>query len=145
MAGEPQGCLPFVRARLKPVPKVQAARIAQLIENLDKESFLVREQATAELDSLGEIAVPALRKALTAQVSLEVGRRIEHLLDTFGGPVPPPKVLRALRAVELLEHIASPEARQVLQTVSEGAPEARQTQDAMASLRRLAQRAVGIP
>jgi hypothetical protein len=138
---EPQDGLPFVKERIKPVPKVEAARIAQWIESLENDKFSVREQATAELNLLGEVALPSLRKAMTGQVSLEGRRRMEKLLDTFGGPVPPPETLRALRAVEMLEHIGSPEARLLLHAFSLGAPEARVTQDAKASLKRLATRA----
>jgi hypothetical protein len=49
----------------------------------------------------------------------------------------PPEVLRSLRGVEMLERLGNDESRQVLQTISEGAPEARLTQDAKASLKRL--------
>lgn len=137
MVREHQDCLPFVKERMKPVPKVAPGRIAQLIESLDNDDFTVREQATTELSMHAEVALPSLRKALTVGISLEVRRRIEKLLETFGGPAPPPDVLRALRAVEVLANMGSPEARQVLQTVSQGAVEARLTQDATASLERL--------
>jgi len=142
---EPEDCLPFVKGRMKPIPKVEAGRIAQLIENLENDKFTVREQATTELNMLGEVALPLLRKAMAGQLSLEGRRRIEKLLDTFGGPVPPPEALRALRAVEMLEHIGTPEARQALHAVSQGAPEARLAQDANASLKRLEKRAPASP
>ena len=51
-----------------------------------------------------------------------------------------PDELRALRAVEVLEHVGTPEARQVLEGLTQGAPEARLTQEAKASLERLARR-----
>jgi hypothetical protein len=44
-----------------------------------------------------------------------------------------------LRAIEVLEHIGTPEARQVLDTLARGAAVARVTQEAKASLKRLAQ------
>jgi hypothetical protein len=46
--------------------------------------------------------------------------------------------LRLLRAVEALEHVGTPEARQLLEALSRGAREARLTREAQASLRRLA-------
>jgi hypothetical protein len=138
MVGEHRDCLPLVKERLKPVPKVEAVRIAQLIDSLDDAKFNVRAQAAAELDALGDVALPALRNAMSGPVSLEVRRRIERLLEKFGGPAPPPEVLRGLRAVEMLEHVGSPEARQVLQTLGQGDSKARLTQAARASLKRLA-------
>ncbi len=145
MVREHQDCLPFVKERMKPVPKVEPGRIAQLIERLDDDDFTVRDQATSELRFHAEVALPSLRKALTEGISLEARRRIEKMLETFGGPVLPPEVLRALRAMEVLAHIGSAEARQVLQAVSQGAPEARLTQDAKASLERLAKLAPASP
>lgn len=145
MVREPQDSLPFLKERLKPVPKTAAGHIVQLIENLENDKFVVREQATTELNLLGEVALPALRKAATAPVSLEGRRRIAKLLQTYGGFVPPPDRLRLLRAVEILERLGSPEALQVLHAVSQGAPEARLTQDAKASVQRRMQRAPATP
>jgi hypothetical protein len=45
--------------------------------------------------------------------------------------------LRDLRAVEVLEHIGTPKARQVLRTLARGAPAARLTREAKASLQRI--------
>jgi len=53
--------------------------------------------------------------------------------------------LRALRAVAVLEHISTPEAREVLEKLANGAPEARLTQEAKASLGRLAKRRGDLP
>jgi hypothetical protein len=48
--------------------------------------------------------------------------------------------LRDVRAVEALEHAGMPEARRLLETLARGAAEARLTQEARASLRRLERR-----
>ena len=45
-----------------------------------------------------------------------------------------------LRAIEVLEHIGTAEARQVLKSLANGAPEARRTREAKSSLERLAKR-----
>jgi hypothetical protein len=45
-----------------------------------------------------------------------------------------------VRAIEVLEHIGTPDANELLQTLATGAPEARLTQEAKASLERLAKR-----
>jgi hypothetical protein len=49
-------------------------------------------------------------------------------------------MLRGLRAVAVLEHIGTPEAKQLLVNLSEGAPEARLTREAKAALGRLVRR-----
>ena len=48
----------------------------------------------------------------------------------------PPHVLRGVRAIEVLERIGTKEAKQVLQTAAKGAPGARLTEEAKASLDR---------
>jgi len=51
----------------------------------------------------------------------------------------PAEVLQTVRAIEVLGQIATPEARQVLQTLGDGAPGARATREAKAALTRLRQ------
>jgi hypothetical protein len=48
-----------------------------------------------------------------------------------------PERVQALRAVEVLEWIGTPEARKVLEALATGAPAARLTREARASLGRL--------
>jgi TolA-binding protein len=48
-----------------------------------------------------------------------------------------PENLRAIRCVELLEQLATPEARRILQELAQGFPDARLTQEARISLQRL--------
>ena len=51
-----------------------------------------------------------------------------------------PEARRNLRAVGILENIATPEAKKLLETLATGAPEARLTQEAKASLDRVVRR-----
>ncbi|HKB37606.1 MAG TPA: hypothetical protein VKD72_14250, partial [Gemmataceae bacterium] len=130
----------FANRHLRPVPAPDRQRIARWIADLDSERFAAREEATAALAELEELAVPALRQAAEKQPSAEAARRIEKLIEQQETAVPPPEKLRALRAVELLEIVATPEALRVLETLAGGAPEARLSRDAKASRDRLARR-----
>jgi hypothetical protein len=69
---------------------------------------------------------------LNEKPSLEVHQRIERLLARIK-----PETWRDLRAVEVLERIGSPEAKQVLESLAKGAEGARLTREAKASLERL--------
>jgi RNA polymerase sigma factor (sigma-70 family) len=138
-----RGAVPFLHKRLRAAPEADAAdgkRLARLVADLDNDEFAVREKATEELAKLGAAAAPALRKALDGKPSQEMRTRIEHLLDKFHGPIEAPETLRAIRAVEALEQIGTPEARRVLEALSKGAEGARQTQEARGALGRMAER-----
>lgn len=77
--------------------------------------------------------------------SLELRRRAEGVLTELEGHPLPAAQWRAFRAIEVLEHIGTPEARRVLKRMAGGAWEARQTREAKASLARLAKRAPARP
>jgi RNA polymerase sigma factor (sigma-70 family) len=131
----------FLAKRLEPVAAPDEGRLARLVADLDAERFEDREAATKELERLHVLAGPALRRALTASTSAEARRRVEGLLEKLARPLGHPELLREVRAVEALEHAGTPEARALLQRLAGGAPEARLTREAKASLERLARRA----
>jgi WD40 repeat protein len=137
LVASPKESVPFLAEKLKPVAEVDAKRIAALIAALDSEKFAEREQATTDLAKLGEAVEPALKKLLAGQPSAEAKRRAEELLAKLGGVVTNPEQLRTLRAIEALEHIGTPEAKQVLEKLAKGAAGARETEDARRSLARL--------
>jgi WD40 repeat protein len=127
--------------RLPPVPHVDRQRLRHLVGDLGSDHFEVRRTATAELEVLAELARPALQDALSANPSLEVRRRVEQLLEKVARRALTPEQLRVLRAVEVLEHVGSPEASAVLRKLAGGATGSRTTEDAQASLARLARAA----
>jgi RNA polymerase sigma factor (sigma-70 family) len=133
-AGEPAVAL--LRQRLQPVPVEKLRQMEQYVADLNSDKFAVREKAGRELDTLGDMAETALRKALATGPSLEVRRRIEALLARIT-VVRSPETLRALRAIQALEWIGSVEARQVLEKMAQGAALARETLEASAALERL--------
>jgi hypothetical protein len=139
----PKATVSLLEGRLRRVAAVDARHLAQLVADLDSNRFSVRKNATAELEELGELSEPALSKALAEKPSLEVRQRIELLLKRLEEKSKSPEVPQVLRALEVLEHIGTPEAQRLLQTLSKGAPGARLTQEAKASLERLARRFAG--
>jgi WD40 repeat protein len=135
----PSDALAVLRSHLKPVPVVEEARIAKLIANLDANEFAVREKATEELRKLGELAEPAMRKALASRPTLEMKRRLQDLLAEIedGRWHLTPDRLRQLRAIEVLERIGTPEAQALLKALADGAAGAPLTQEARAAVQRL--------
>jgi WD40 repeat protein len=133
----PKQAIALLRACIKPAPPANTERISRLVADLESDRFEVRKLATLSLEKLGELSESALRKRLADSPPLEVRQRIEHLLDKLAGPITDPERLRAHRGLEILEQIATPEAKAVLQALARGAPEARLTQEAKEALERL--------
>jgi hypothetical protein len=130
----------FLEKRLRPAADVDPRRLARLIASLDASGFTEREEASRELEVLGDLAGPLLRKALEGKPSDEVRRRAGDLLEKLGGPVTGAEALRALRGVEVLEHAGTPQAERLLKELAGGADGALLTREARAALGRLAQR-----
>ncbi|HMC65359.1 MAG TPA: hypothetical protein VKI65_10515 [Gemmataceae bacterium] len=140
LVAAPAQATTFLRQRL-PAAVTATQRVERIITNLDHADPAVREQAFEELVKLGSAAGPALQEALAGQPSEEVRRQADRLLANMRGPSAKTSLkLRALRAIEVLEHIGTPEAQALLKDLAKGAPEARLTQEAKASLERLAKR-----
>jgi RNA polymerase sigma factor (sigma-70 family) len=135
----PQQAIPLLADRLRPVPAVPADELRQLLADLDSGAFPRREKASERLAALGEQVEPALRDCLQGNPSPEQRRRVEELLAA-PREVRAPESLRRLRAIQVLEQIGTADARQVLETLAQGAPAARETREAKASLERLARR-----
>src|SRR6266508_3599226 len=104
------------------------------LPDLDSGRFAVRRAAEEELERLGELAAPALRKARDEATSLESRRRLDQLLERLERPPTVPEQVRSLRAVEMLEHMAGREAEEVLRVLARGVAEAPLTQEAKRAL-----------
>jgi WD40 repeat protein len=140
LVDSPKESLPFLKERIRPAEKVDDNKVAELIKDLNSEEFEARKLASEELSKLGELVEPALRKRLEEKPELEVQTRIEELLAKLEKPVTSPEIMSALRMIEVLEHIGTPEARAILDGVGKGAEGSRITREARAATQRLAKR-----
>jgi RNA polymerase sigma factor (sigma-70 family) len=145
MVAAARQAVPFLARHLQPAAPIESERLARLIADMDSDQFKVRTQAFDQLEKLGELAEPALRKALAGMPAQEARQRLENLLDKVEARTWSQQQLLTLRALEVLEQVGTTEARQVLETLAKGAPEARLTQEAKASLERLARRHAASP
>lgn len=117
LVANPKEAVPYLRKNMGPPSDMK--RIPKLIEDLGSEEFKTREQATQELESLGQAAAPFLEKALAKNPSPEARRRLERLLEKTRANAVGDE-LRMLRIIDVLEHVNTPEAREVLQTIAKG-------------------------
>jgi WD40 repeat protein len=137
LARAPAQAVAFLRRQVTPVLEEVLAR---RIKDLDSDEYKTRVRAMKELARMGKFAEPALRKLLEEKPTLEARRRAEELLALLDNPSAMIEHLRALRSVEVLERIGTEPARQVLQSLADGAASAVLTREAKAALTRLNQK-----
>lgn len=118
------------------------SKVVRLVETLDNDKFADRERATRELEALGEVAEPLLRKALEGNPSPEARRRMERVLEQIDNAEQNPNAAHAIRTVELLR---APEARLVLEALAKGARDSWWTKEAKSALQRIGNRPKAIP
>jgi dipeptidyl aminopeptidase/acylaminoacyl peptidase len=143
LAAVPNESVPFLQQRVE-TACVNEADISGLVADLDHDRFAVRHKAMRELEALGQQAAHELRAAMVGRPSLEVQRRVEKLL----GLLPAPgefrysrEQLRIIRAVEVLERIGTPAAKQALKALAAAKPGTLLRQEAAAALERSVRRA----
>jgi hypothetical protein len=141
LARHPAEALALLKSRFRPAATPPDPALAALVRALDSDSFATREEATRKLRDYGAKAEPALRRELAATGSPEVKRRIEAILAAI---TPPPlrlpvtgDTLRGVRAIELLERVGTPAARQLLRAWAEQTRDAHLSAEARAVLGRM--------
>ncbi|HZY87338.1 MAG TPA: hypothetical protein VFE78_21055, partial [Gemmataceae bacterium] len=144
LADHPTQAGPFLRGAVKRLPLTDGKLLARLIADLDADEFAAREKASKGLAALGA-AAPALKEALRGKPSPEAARRLREVLKQIDDRSPSPEKVRVLRAVEALERVGTPPARDALRAVAEDSGDPDVVREAIASLRRLAARPASSP
>ena len=136
---DPAAAVAFFREQLKPVPADHAERLKRAVADLQDQDYEVRDRALAELRSYGSEAILPMRELQRTASDPKLQTRVRAFLTwaEAEGVGPPREVSREVLAVQALEKIGTPEARQVLENVAQGAPSAPLTEAARAALRRM--------
>jgi hypothetical protein len=121
-----------------PPAVIEPDGVARLIKDLEADEFPVREKASEELEKIGRPILAALQKALDDKPPLESRRRLRLLVEKLTPNHFTPDELRIFRGIEVLEYLGTPRARQKIQSLAGGVPQALMTREAQASLTRLA-------
>jgi hypothetical protein len=140
LAAAPQQAVPFLAGKLQPVGGVEAERLEKLVADLESEKIETARAAMAELERLGRLAEPALRKAQDKVTDPDATLRIRVLLANLTTEALTTEGLRSLRAVQALEAAGTAEAKAVLAKLADGAESATLTREARAAYDRLQRR-----
>jgi WD40 repeat protein len=135
LAAAPDAGVRFLRDKVKPASPPDLKLVAPLIQGLDSDSFAERQKSADGLKKLGEAATDALRKARANPPSAETRRQLDDILDLATGNSP--DNLRAMRAVETLEWMATPAAAALLDELARGLAGTRLTSEAAIARDRL--------
>jgi WD40 repeat protein len=109
----------WLRGRMPP-PAEPGEQIQKSVAKLDAARYQTREAAQVELAKMAHLSRPALLAAGRTDLSPEMRRRVEILLQATRGPDRSPDGLRSIRVVEMLERIATPKGLALLQEWSAG-------------------------
>jgi len=126
----------YLKDHVQPATPVDPKKIDQWIADLDSSMFTKRSIAISQLEKLGELAIPALKRVLAGKASLETRRRVEPLLEKLTSGSFSAEQIRIIRAIEVLDKIGTPDANQLLEHLATGAPGALTTRQAQAALDR---------
>jgi WD40 repeat protein len=145
LAESPNVAVSVLKQHLVPASAPDDERISHLITDLDSKTFATRSAAQEELKQLGNLAKEPIRRTLKERPSLEMRTRLEFILKNLSGPDMRPEKMQLVRAVAVLEEVATPEARRILERLASGEPRARVTREATAALGRLSRKPTRTP
>ncbi len=114
-------------------------RIRELIDQMTDDTFRVRRDAEIELQRIDQPALAPLERTVKTATSEDLAMRsrkvIESIKSTF--PAPPVERMQALRGVEVLEKLATADARAALRDLAQKASDPEIRRDATEALERL--------
>jgi WD40 repeat protein len=134
LAASPGDGTALLRERLRPAVGFPRNKFKRLLAALDADNFEDREAAARQLAESVELLEAPLRAALEGNPTAEQRSRIVGILKA--ATVPSAKALRGLRAVRALAWTGTPAAKEVLEKVADGAPDAALTCEARSALTR---------
>jgi WD40 repeat protein len=136
MVLNPDQTLSFLTKTLHRATERNEHEVENLILELGSTDFKARARAMQELREVADSAERYLTRAWNRTSSSEARRRITDILEARD-PAKWPERLRQVRAIEILELIATPSAIELLRDLAQGAPDACLTQEAKAAVQRL--------
>jgi RNA polymerase sigma factor (sigma-70 family) len=138
LAAHPEAAVALLRGVLKPAPSgPDDGLLDRLVADLGARKFKVRDQASRQLDQLGETAVPGVKARLAKVSDAEVQTRLMRFLARHDSLTPTPELVREARSLEILEQIDTAPALALLKELAGGGANMPRTRTAAEALRRL--------
>jgi WD40 repeat protein len=135
LRADPDRSVRFLGKQLQAAWGVDKERVARLIANLDSNQFQTREEATAEIERLGDRVCALLRASLAGKLSPEARRRIQQVLTRLSARRP--ERIRKCRILEVVESINTSSARKLIRSLAKESGDTWLKEEARQSLARL--------
>jgi HEAT repeat protein len=135
LVAHPDEAVPWLSARMGPPFDLKA--VPGLIEDLESTDFATRQRAARQLEQIGQPARPFLERALANNPPAETRRRAGDLLDKLKDTAAAYE-LRKMRIIDVLEHINTAAARDLLQQIADGKYDPAYADEAKRALQRAA-------
>ncbi len=148
LVSAPKDSVAFLKKQLHPAQAPDKKQVQGLIADLDSGDFQVRSKAQTQLQQFGELALPDLQAALKQPKSVEQKQRLDLLVQKAldeSRPFGTAENIRRWRALEVLEKIASAEAKQLVRDLADGVATAQITLAARQVLTRMEKSAAPSP
>lgn len=128
----------LLKSRVRPIAAgLDEQEIRRLVKSLDSPKPTERALAEAKLACAAQTAVPALKRVIKDSVSADLRKRAEALLMQILLADQPDDWMRLTRALEFLERIATPQARELVRSVALGRADHPLTLEAKSVLARM--------
>jgi WD40 repeat protein len=134
LAAHPDDATALLRERLRPALGFPQDKFKRLLAALDADDFDAREAASRQLAESEELLEATLRAALEGDLTAEQRSRIVGILKAAAGPSA--DTLRGLRGVRALAWVGTPAAKEVLEKLADGGPDAALTREVRSALTR---------
>jgi WD40 repeat protein len=135
LVASPGQTVPFLAEHLQPVGRADVGRIRGLIADLGSGQQGDRDKARERLAELGVAAEGELRRAQRHPPAVDRPRTLQHLIEELLAPFEGRPRLFS-RAIRVLEMAHTPGAKELVETLAQGAPGAPLTEEAKAALAR---------
>lgn len=136
LLANPQDAITALQQYIQPVPEIDSNLAQRLLNALNADDYDAREEAEARLKGFGEAVRAVLTQAATTKLPAEAALRVRRLSEVLNEPLNPER-LRAIRAVEALEHLPFELSRPHLDRLAGGATGAVLTEESRGTLARL--------
>jgi hypothetical protein len=135
----PKQAVPFFQESLRPLLEKEVPAVKKFLADLDSDDADKRKEAYTELKKRGTRMRCALVDTLEGKPSAQVRKSVTELLTRLEARkyVVTPEAMREVRIVEVLEALATPEARALLEACAKGGVGKRLPIEAAAALERL--------